>query len=110
MQETKDIIIEERIVPVCPDCGGTNWLVLQKITREQPLIRVDGLGDLVMKQPDENNYRQAILLQCSCGSQFYPQAGQRAKADDQPEDIVEAYLEKTGLDDWPDQVENEEQY
>lgn len=73
------IAITPRTLPVC-QCGQTeNWTVAQRITRNSKLVRVDGLGDLLVEMPDAITHQQTIALICgTCATSYVPQPGVEA--------------------------------
>lgn len=107
--EPEDISIEGGKNPKCPSCGNDQWIVLEKITRESKLVRVDNLRDLVVEKYDLGNYQQALKIECeSCGAEYFPQAEIKSHEELNTKEQVEAYSES--LYEWPSGVTNEVQY
>ena len=72
----QNVYIYERELIVCPDCGGTKWLVTQHLSRTTDVLRVDGLGDIACAPFDENTYDESlVLICCGCSEKYQPQSG-----------------------------------
>ena len=96
LSDCMEIIIEPRTLPVC-ECGGTEWIVVQRMKQQALLLRVDGLADLLTEKPDPTTFQQLIWITCTqCGEKYTPQDG------------VEAWFEGGGEDGfgWPTRVTN----
>lgn len=109
VNEILDITVEASTIPKCLSCQQQNWEVYQKIGRRSKLIRVDGLRDLVVEKPDEGEYWQALLLECStCEAKYFPQADVKSYEAENAIEKIEAY--STNLYEWPGVVTNEVSY
>lgn len=107
--DMNEIYIYESTVPKCPSCNNNTWVVKQRLVRSSDLMRIDGLGDIVVKPFDPSNYHEAISLTCSsCGYTAQPQSGVSATEDGR-QDVCSVY-DETSLEEvvWPKRVNNDE--
>lgn len=106
------LFIYEGDMPECPTCGCKDkWIVKQKLVRASELLRIDGLGDMVVKPFDPNTYDESIALSCGyCASTFQPQSGVAATEDGR-KDKIEAY-DETSVDQYqiPDRFNNNREF
>jgi hypothetical protein len=97
--------------PVCPNCGKSSWLVIQKLERCSNLIRIDGLGDIIVSPFNPNEYNEAISISCDwCTNTFQPQPGVACTKDGR-QDAVECYDEtKDDYLGFPERFTNRDEY